>query len=114
MIRGSKSAIEISAPHGYTWILSDTLPKAVLQLAGYLYCSIACFCPKTAILLQYVRAILLKGLCRPCTGARTAVNQLVNVQGFTQSEFDPCYFYKEQDGERVDIALYVDDGYVLG
>ena len=45
---------------------------------------------------------------------RTAVNQLVNVQGFTQSEFDPCYFYKEQGGERVDIALYVDDGYVLG
>ena len=45
---------------------------------------------------------------------RTAVNQLVNVQGFTQSEFDPCYFFKEQGGERVDIALYVDDGYVLG
>ena len=45
---------------------------------------------------------------------RTAVNQLVRVQGFTQSEFDPCYFFKEVDGERVDIALYVDDGYVLG
>ena len=45
---------------------------------------------------------------------RTAVNQLVNVQGFTQSEFDPCYFFKLKDGERVDIALYVDDGYVLG
>ena len=45
---------------------------------------------------------------------RTAVNQLVNVQGFTQSEFDPCYFFKEQHGERIDIALYVDDGYVLG
>ena len=45
---------------------------------------------------------------------RTAVNQLVNVQGFTQSEFDPCYFYKVVRGERVDIALYVDDGYVLG
>jgi hypothetical protein len=44
----------------------------------------------------------------------TAVNQLVNVQGFTQSEYDPCYFFKEQGGERVDIALYVDDGYVLG
>ena len=45
---------------------------------------------------------------------RTAVNQLVNVQGFTQSDFDPCYFFKESGGERVDIALYVDDGYVLG
>ena len=45
---------------------------------------------------------------------RTAVNQLVNVQGFTQSEFDPCYFFKLKGGERVDIALYVDDGYVLG
>ena len=45
---------------------------------------------------------------------RTAVNQLVSVQGFTQSEYDPCYFYKVQDGQRVDIALYVDDGYALG
>ena len=45
---------------------------------------------------------------------RTAVNQLVNIQGFTQSEFDPCYFYKVVGDERVDIALYVDDGYVLG
>ena len=45
---------------------------------------------------------------------RTAVNQLVNIQGFTQSEFDPCYFYKISGEERVDIALYVDDGYVLG
>jgi len=45
---------------------------------------------------------------------RTAVHQLCKVQGFMQSEFDPCYFYKEEGGERVDIALYVDDGYVLG
>ena len=45
---------------------------------------------------------------------RTAVHQLVRVQGFTQSEYDPCYFFKEVSGERVDIALYVDDGYVLG
>ena len=46
---------------------------------------------------------------------RTAVNQLVNVQGFVQSEFDPCYFFIiVEGGERVNIALYVDDGYVLG
>ena len=46
---------------------------------------------------------------------RTAVNQLVNVQGFTQSEYDPCYFFKVgADGDRVDLVLYVDDGYVLG
>jgi hypothetical protein len=42
------------------------------------------------------------------------VNQLVNIQGYTQSELDPCYFFKVSDDERVDIALYVDDGYVLG
>ena len=45
---------------------------------------------------------------------RTAVDQLVNKQGFEQSEFDPCYFYKTVGAERVDIAMYVDDGYVLG
>ena len=45
---------------------------------------------------------------------RTAVHQLVDVQKFQQSEFDPCYFFKEVDGERVDVVLYVDDGYVLG
>eukprot|EP00965_Chrysotila_dentata_P032009 1067413-Pleurochrysis_carterae.AAC.1 len=25
----------------------------------------------------------------------TAKKQLINVQGFTQSELDPCYFYKK-------------------
>ena len=44
---------------------------------------------------------------------RTAVNQLVNVQGFSQSEYDPCYFWKIHGKERVDLVLYVDDGYVL-
>ena len=44
---------------------------------------------------------------------RTAVNQLVNVQGFAQSEYDPCYFWKIHGKERVDLVLYVDDGYVL-
>jgi hypothetical protein len=50
----------VSEP-GDAWIHGYSLPKAVLQ-EGYLYCSIACFCPKAAILLQYVCAILLKGL----------------------------------------------------
>ena len=45
---------------------------------------------------------------------RTLVKQLTEVQQFQQSEFDPCYFFKLKGGERVDIALYVDDGYVLG
>ena len=44
----------------------------------------------------------------------SARERAMNVQGFTQSEFDPCYFFKEHGGERIDIALYVDDGYVLG
>eukprot|EP00965_Chrysotila_dentata_P000852 26905-Pleurochrysis_carterae.AAC.1 len=41
---------------------------------------------------------------------RTAKKQLVQVQGFKQSEFDPCYFYKKYpDGHGVDLILYVDD-----
>eukprot|EP00965_Chrysotila_dentata_P175167 5781913-Pleurochrysis_carterae.AAC.1 len=35
---------------------------------------------------------------------RTAKKQLVQTQGFTQSEFDPCYFFKKySDGHRVDL-----------
>eukprot|EP00965_Chrysotila_dentata_P009475 308797-Pleurochrysis_carterae.AAC.1 len=41
---------------------------------------------------------------------RTAKKQLVQLQGFKQSEFGPCYFYKKDpDGRRVDLILYVDD-----
>ena len=30
------------------------------------------------------------------------------------SEWDPCYFYKIlEDGSRVDLVMYVDDGYVI-
>eukprot|EP00965_Chrysotila_dentata_P131839 4358883-Pleurochrysis_carterae.AAC.1 len=40
---------------------------------------------------------------------RTAMKQLVQTQGFTQSEFDPCYFFKKySDGYRFDLILYVD------
>eukprot|EP00965_Chrysotila_dentata_P223540 6193633-Pleurochrysis_carterae.AAC.1 len=40
----------------------------------------------------------------------TAKKQRVETQGFTQSEFDPCYFFKKYaDGHRVDLVLYVDD-----
>ena len=43
------------------------------------------------------------------------MKQLVDAQGFTQSQYDPCYFFKTlPSGERVDLVLYVDDGYVLG
>eukprot|EP00965_Chrysotila_dentata_P076041 2512529-Pleurochrysis_carterae.AAC.5 len=57
---------------------------------------------------------LLKPLCGEADVGRiwhrTAKKQLVQVQGFTQSEFDPCYFYKKYpDGHQVDLVLYVDD-----
>ena len=44
---------------------------------------------------------------------RTATKQLVEVQGFSQSEYDPGYFWKVlADGTRMDLLLYVDDAYV--
>ena len=44
---------------------------------------------------------------------RTLVRQLVRVQNFTQSEYDPCFFWKHlSDGTRMNIVMYVDDGYV--
>ena len=37
---------------------------------------------------------------------RTLVNQLVNVQGFTQSKYDPCYFRKFLlDSTRLDLVM---------
>ena len=45
---------------------------------------------------------------------RTLVGQLVNVQKFQQSRYDPCYFWKHlSDGTRMDLVMYVDDGYVV-
>ena len=39
--------------------------------------------------------------------------QIMLKQGFKQSDFDPCYFYKVyEDGSRIDLCLYVDDGWV--
>ena len=44
---------------------------------------------------------------------RTATHQLVSVQGFQQSQYDPGYFWKIfADGTRMDLLLYVDDAYV--
>ena len=44
---------------------------------------------------------------------RTLVKQLTKVQKFQQSEYDPCYFWKQlKDGTRMDFVMYVDDGYV--
>ena len=38
----------------------------------------------------------------------------LRAQRFVQSQFDPCYFRKVfADGKRVDILMYVDDGYVV-
>jgi hypothetical protein len=43
---------------------------------------------------------------------RTIVTQLVKEQDFTQSEADPCYFFKVYaNGARFDIVLNVDDGF---
>ena len=43
---------------------------------------------------------------------RTFHKQMI-VQKFTQSDADPCYYYKVySDGSRVDICMYVDDGWV--
>ena len=45
---------------------------------------------------------------------RTLVRQLVQVQKFHQSEYDPCYFWKHlSDGTRLDLVMYVDDGYAI-
>ena len=44
---------------------------------------------------------------------RTLVRQLVTVQKFQQSEYDPCFFWKHLfDGTRMNVVMYVDDGYV--
>ena len=44
---------------------------------------------------------------------RTATRQLVERQGFRQSQYDPGYFWKKlDDGTRMDLLLYVDDAYV--
>ena len=44
---------------------------------------------------------------------RMLVKQL-RRQDLVQSQYDPCYFRKvEGDGKRVDILMYVDDGYVM-
>ena len=45
---------------------------------------------------------------------RTLVRQLVHVQKFRQSEYDPCFFWKHlDDGTRMNLVMYVDDGYVV-
>ena len=45
---------------------------------------------------------------------RTLIQQLVGVQQFEQSEYDPCYFWKHlDDGTRMDVVMYVDDGFVV-
>jgi len=42
------------------------------------------------------------------------VKQLCEVQLFHQSQYDPCYFWKFlSDGTRMDLVMYVDDGYVV-
>ena len=45
---------------------------------------------------------------------RTLVKQLVHEQRFIQSQYDPCYFFKTlADNTRMDMVMYVDDGYVI-
>ncbi|KAL1504885.1 hypothetical protein AB1Y20_008655 [Prymnesium parvum] len=44
---------------------------------------------------------------------RTLVDQLVGVQGFVQSQHDPCLFLKQlADGSSIDVCVHVDDGFV--
>ena len=44
---------------------------------------------------------------------RTLVKQL-QLQGLTQSQYDPCYYRKfKKNGGRVDLLMYVDVGYVV-
>jgi hypothetical protein len=41
---------------------------------------------------------------------KAKVKQLASVQKFKQSDFDPCYLWKEfSNGERIDFCSYVDD-----
>ena len=43
---------------------------------------------------------------------KTFVAFLINERGFTQSRYDPCYFWKVlPDGSRMNCVIYVDDGY---
>ena len=45
---------------------------------------------------------------------RTLVKQMTEWQKFEQSQYDPCYFWKHlSDGTRMDLVMYVDDGYVV-
>ena len=47
------------------------------------------------------------------TWNRTATKQLVEKQGFTQSQYDPSFFFKVlKDGTRMDLTLYVDDAVI--
>ena len=45
---------------------------------------------------------------------RTMVKHMTAVQKYTQSKYDPCYFFKIlSDGTRQDVVMYVDDGYCV-
>ena len=47
------------------------------------------------------------------TWNRTATKQLVEKQGFNQSQYDPSFFFKVlKDGTRMDLTLYVDDAVI--
>ena len=42
----------------------------------------------------------------------TFIRFLVEDRGFTQSRYDPCFFWKVlPDGSRFNLVIYVDDGY---
>eukprot|EP00965_Chrysotila_dentata_P208558 6184763-Pleurochrysis_carterae.AAC.1 len=59
-----------------------------------------------------VRPVLLLQKVRPRAqgGSHFLRRRLIKVHGFTQSQFNPCYFFKKYDHEhRMDLILYVDD-----
>ena len=43
---------------------------------------------------------------------QTFIKFLIEERGFTQSRYDPCFFWKTlPDGSRLNCVIYVDDGY---
>ena len=89
----------ITKSHGE--LMRGALPPALIQLKA----------EADADLTDYVAVTI------DTTTAKTTmegVRQLTQVQKFQQSQFDPCYFWKHlSDGTRLDIVMYVDDGYAV-
>ena len=61
-----------------------------------------------------ISAVVRRSRCRLHLESDTGAPTGVDVQRFKQSQYDPCYFWKHlDDGTRMDLVMYVDDGYVV-